>query len=1101
MIGQPANFSGIIDGISFRSVDENYAVLWLKVDDNQTAPYCDERHRISLKGPLYHIKVGQRLSIEGVWERDVKYGPQVMVASFTFLELKEISDIIKYLSCNIKYVKGHFSAKIVQTFGLDTFKIIDETPDRLYEISGMGKVRVEGIKAAWIELRHIRDLAVFCTKVGLSQAFIGKINSKYGEKAVPTITEDPYCLARDIFGIGFIKADDVAKNLGIPELSEQRLRAAVVHLLGEHADNNGDVFVYRADLVRETVEFLEHSQIGPVQIEAILDRAIETGIITMDGTRIYQPELFTKEVGIAHALKLILSLGLPPELQDGNLESAITHAITSTGLELHPTQIEAIDRTMRSRCSVITGGPGTGKCLGRGTPILMYDGSVRPVEMVMDGDLVMGPDSRPRCVSGITRGTGSLFRIIPTKGDTWVCNDVHVLTLVRSGTNCVFDIALNDWLSFSAGSRLRQKSKLFRVGVDFWGARYGSDLTEHLSCHPPSISPYVMGVWLGDGSCDTSSITASKPEIIQAITMEASLLRARLAELPDLESNTTRWTFCFHEGNGGEHRTNPILDHFRLCVDANGDKRIIREYLLNAEHLRLQLLAGLIDTDGSLTCNCYEIITKFNGLKEDVLFLARSLGFAAYASPKIVTVKSTGFVGTYWRIMISGNVSRIPVRVPYKQASERCQEKDVRRTGFSIEPIGVGDYFGFQLDGDGRFLLGDFTVTHNTTITKAVVAGYQAAGVPITLLAPTGRASKRMREVIGMGASTIHRRLYALDKAAKKGELTAEQARLSGVIIIDEVSMLDVTITHWLLKYVDPESILVFVGDEDQLPSIGPGSILRDLLASGQVAATRLTHIFRQAEGSDIIRHAHAINKGIVPDISRINREIIAARGWPNTDCFLIQEEDQAKQAKIALWCATAMATHLGFDPRSDVQVLSPMRNGESGIYNLNKILQAGINPNPTDSIRRPNSTWGVGDRLMQLRNNYNLGIFNGDQGTLISITREDGDVVGIVVDFDGVEITIKHNGFNELTLAYATTIHKSQGSETPMVIIVLHTAHFMLLVRNLIFTGWTRGKKRVVLIAHPQAFSMAVHNNKVSKRNTYLSERLGPSPELALAA
>jgi len=270
--------------------------------------------------------------------------------------------------------------------------------------------------------------------------------------------------------------------------------------------------------------------------------------------------------------------------------------------------------------------------------------------------------------------------------------------------------------------------------------------------------------------------------------------------------------------------------------------------------------------------------------------------------------------------------------------------------------------------------------------------------------------------------------------------------------------------------------------------------VLRDLLLSPAVASTRLTHIFRQAAASDIVRYSHAINQGMTPPIAKFSREIVAARGFPQTDFFLIEEEDQEKLAAKAVWAATSMARMLGFDPGTQVQLLTPMKRGAAGVVMMNAALQRVINPTPEDKVTRfDESVWGLGDRLMQLKNNYDYDIYNGDQGKIVGFKREhlDSDPTEMSLDVDGVVKEIERADWGELTLAYAATVHKFQGSECPFVVVCLHTSHFTLLQRNLLYTALTRGKKCVVLVAHPQALAMAVANNRVSRRNTHLCERL----------
>lgn len=354
----------------------------------------------------------------------------------------------------------------------------------------------------------------------------------------------------------------------------------------------------------------------------------------------------------------------------------------------------------QSGSAVINAVAGSGKCLGRGTPILMFDGSIKAVENIEAHDCVMGPDSLPRHVWGVTSGTDDLYRITPVKGDSWICNSKHVLTLVDSVTDKVFDVSLSDL-------NLRSKhhdAKLFRVPVDF-----------------PSFSvpldPYLCGLWLGDGTKGSPTITNAKPQIHKYCQNIAEKYGCELIlRQNDHDKLHNTFNLRFRVGIRGKANSktpNRIWRVLKTFVDRDGQKRIREDYLRNSESIRLSVLAGLLDTDGHYENGYFEIITKYPGLKDDIVYLARSLGFAAYASVKHATIKSIGFSGDYWRITISGEISRIPCIV--YQIAPRRQKKNVLRTGFSVEPIGSGEYFGFELDGDGRFLLGDFTVTHNTT--------------------------------------------------------------------------------------------------------------------------------------------------------------------------------------------------------------------------------------------------------------------------------------------------------------------------------------------------------------------------------------------------
>lgn len=363
--------------------------------------------------------------------------------------------------------------------------------------------------------------------------------------------------------------------------------------------------------------------------------------------------------------------------------------------------------------TIVAAETGGGKCLGIGTKVMKFNGSVVAVEDVSAGDELMGPDSKPRRVLATTRGRGAMFRIIPTKGEAWTCNDVHVMTTVHSATSEVTDTPLD---AFLRQDKTRQKhSKLFRVGVEF---KRGGELT---------VDPYFLGMVIGDGSVARGGVRVCKPdkEIALECRRQAERwgLRYRLAEY---EGSTPY--HCLVVDHGGEKVDNPLFVALRgLGLEtACAEKRVPSAYLTASREARLQLLAGLIDTDGSLG-HGFDWISASPGLAGDVVFLARSLGLAAYVT-ECRKGCQTGAVGTYFRVSISGHIDTIPTRIPRKQAPPRQQIKDALRTGFTVEPISEGDYAGFELDGDGRFLLGDFTVTHNTALAMQAAINVVLAG-------------------------------------------------------------------------------------------------------------------------------------------------------------------------------------------------------------------------------------------------------------------------------------------------------------------------------------------------------------------------------------
>ncbi len=365
--------------------------------------------------------------------------------------------------------------------------------------------------------------------------------------------------------------------------------------------------------------------------------------------------------------------------------------------------------------------------------------------------------------------------------------------------------------------------------------------------------------------------------------------------------------------------------------------------------------------------------------------------------------------------------------------------------------------------------------TGKTTTTQGIIAAWKTAGLSILLAAPTGRAAKRMSEATGMEAKTIHR---LLEFNPADGFKHNEENPLEGdALIVDECSMIDIILMYNLLKAIPTTMRLVLVGDIDQLPSVGAGNVLRDIIESGVIPVTRLTRIFRQAQSSRIVMNAHAINRGCFPDISN----------GKETDFFFIRCEEPKDAVPQIVNLVKNRLPKAYSRPVSDVQVLTPMRRSYCGSDNLNIELQRALNPMGM-SLMYGGTTYRTGDRVMQIRNNYDKDVYNGDIGCIMDVDAEEGE---LLVSFGEKEVSYEKSELDELVLAYATTIHKSQGSEYPIVVIPVFYSFFTLLQRNLIYTAITRAKKICVLIGQVKALGYAVKNLTVEQRNTKLKERL----------
>ncbi|HSQ63665.1 MAG TPA: ATP-dependent RecD-like DNA helicase [Polyangiaceae bacterium] len=365
-----------------------------------------------------------------------------------------------------------------------------------------------------------------------------------------------------------------------------------------------------------------------------------------------------------------------------------------------------------------------------------------------------------------------------------------------------------------------------------------------------------------------------------------------------------------------------------------------------------------------------------------------------------------------------------------------------------------------------------------TTVVRALLALFDAAKVPVRLAAPTGRAAKRMQEAAGRDAQTLHR-LLEFDPKRAAFQRMASRPIEAGAVIVDEASMIDLPLADSLTQAVAPGTRLLLVGDVDQLPSVGPGAVLRDVIASQVAPCVRLTHVFRQASRSLIIENAHLINKGRPPVVERDE----------NADFFVIERKDPVQaRATVLELVRDRIPRRFGLDPVRDIQVLTPMHRGDAGATALNEALQATLNPRG-DSFTRGARVFRLGDKVMQLRNDYEKDVWNGDLGIVSAVDAESDEPIAVRFD-DGRERTYTVADLDDLTLAYASTIHKSQGSEYPAVIVVMLSSHFVMLSRNLLYTAVTRGKRLVVLVADGRALGLALRRAQ-GERRSRLAERL----------
>ncbi|MBI2854865.1 MAG: ATP-dependent RecD-like DNA helicase [Chloroflexi bacterium] len=711
----PATVEGVLERIVFFNEENSYAVARLQV------PGCHDL--VTIVGNMALPNPGETLRLTGQWTSDSRFGRQFRVSSCLSILPSTLTGIQKYLGSGlVKGIGPVMASRIVKKFGLDTLDRIEQMPECLLDVEGIGPVRQARICLAWHEQKEVRQVMIFLQSHGVSSTHAVKIYKVYGDKAVPTVTQNPYRLALDVTGIGFKTADIIARSMGVDPGSQIRAEAGIAHVLSELVDE-GHVYYPYQDLLLKASELLG-VETGVLEA-AVSSLAVQDLVVVEEGedTPVYLKPLHVAEVNAARRLKTLLQS--PRRTLQIDVEKAIEWVQQTNRMELAELQKEAIRKAIRSKVLVITGGPGTGK----------------------------------------TTLINSLIKILEKK---------------------------------------RQR---------------------------------------------------------------------------------------------------------------------------------------------------------------------------------------------------------------------------------------------------------------------------------ILLASPTGRAAKRLSEVTGREAKTIHRLLEYNPK--EHGFARNEAYPLEAdVIIVDESSMIDILLMNHTLKAVPPQATLILVGDVDQLPSVGPGNVLKDMINSGCIDVVRLTEVFRQAQESMIVLNAHRVNQG----------QFVSTKAQGKTDFYFIERDDPGKVLEVVKeLCCRRLPSTFGLDPVEDVQVLTPMHRGTVGVGNLNAEMQSLLNPQGS-AVSYGDRIFRAGDRVMQTCNNYEKEVFNGDVGRVTSV-----DLVEhrIQVNFNGRVVSYDRADLDELVLAYAISVHKSQGSEYPAVIVPMLMQHYMMLQRNLLYTALTRARRLAIIVGSKKAVALAVKNDRVQHRYTRLQNRL----------
>ena len=1025
-----------INSTIYRNIENGYSVFNVSIND--------EYDWHTIVGTFEGISEGCTIVADGEWKNNSKYGKQFVVERWREELPATVIGIEKYLASGlIKGIGPRYAKMIVNKFKAKTFDILTNSPESLLQIEGIGKKRMLRIKDSWIKQKKINDIMVFLQGHGVSPAFAVKIYKEYGDESIEKVKENPYALADDVFGIGFKMADQIAQHFGYTKDDLRRCKAGVVYTLGQMT-NDGHCYCNRGALVKAAASLLETYE-EPVN-EAIDGLLFEQSIINDDGD-CFLPHLYYSEIGVAGRIKNLMS---QQNESDEEIEPDIDRISIENNIMYDDVQKEAIFEAMRSKVMVLTGGPG---CVDCNTEY--FNGTEwRKISEYRKGDKVLQYNM-----------DGSAELVAPLRYIKEPCDH---MTLIKSkyGVNqCVSD---DHRLVYES-----EKGKFYINTTEEVRAMHEASKIGFRGRFYTTFEYRGKGIPFTDAEiklmcaviCEGSFCQSYKNELTCCIILKKQRKKDRLEQI--LSDANVIYEKKHH---------NP-KDHafVRYKFIAPRREKSFDAYWYECNRYQLDVICDEICWwDGTHKGKSMSFSTMVKETADFVQFAfaargkrARVFAYDRTETPYLTNGKIYQRKSVEYVVTIS-NVTKISIHnVKHKDNMSDVVPDDGYKYCFTV-PSGM-----LVLRREGCI-----NITGNcgkTTVVKGFISAFEAQEREVLLAAPTGRAAKRMSEATGMEAKTIHR---LLEYKPEDGFQRNEQFPLRGdVLIVDESSMIDIVLMNSLLKAIPKNMSLILVGDIDQLPSVGAGNVLRDIIDSGVVPVVRLTRIFRQALTSRIVTNAHKINNGEMPDTSN----------GKDADFFFIKQEDSQQAVSDIVGIVKERIPKAYNYTTNDIQVLVPMKNGAVGTINLNVVLQNAINSEGV-YVQSGQFKYRVGDKVMQIRNDYDKNVFNGDVGTIFSVDPEER---ALSVIYDKVPVDYESGDLGELTLAYATTIHKSQGSEYPVVVVPLMMSHYIMLQRNLVYTAITRAKKLCIIIGDSKALSYAVKNMVVLKRNTKLKERL----------
>lgn len=1022
---------GTIERIVYYNPENGYTVMQVK--DHDSSYTC--------VGNFHELQTGTTIVADGEWVSS-KYGRQFSVRQWHEELPATIKGIEAYLASGlIKGIGPKYAKRIVDTFGTDTFSVLDYAPERLMTVDGIGKGRMEKIRKSWEENKAVSNIMIFLQGHGISPAFAVKIYKEYGDKSIEKVRENPYALADDIIGIGFKKADEIAFSFGCEKTDLCRLKAGVIYTLGQMS-NDGHCYMERDRLTAAAMELLD---VEGIFIGEALNHLVFEQKVIEEEDKFFLPMYYYSEVGVARRIRNLVD---HPDKEYKELD--IEKISKETGIEYDDKQKEAISEAVKSKFMVLTGGPG---CVDCNTEY--FNGNEwRKISDYRSGDKVLQYNS-----------DGTAEMVYPLRYIKEPCDHMLYFKTKYGVDQCVSDDHRIVYKSQKGKMHVKTAAEVKVENDSKNGGFKGLFLT--------SFNYGGEGIDLSDAEirlmcavvCDGNFYSKHDYNRICCINIKKQRKKERL-EMLLKEMNAVYET----------KQNNPKdPEYLKYYFEAPRKEKSFGSFWYRCNKHQLEVFCDEICRwDGSEKNGRLSFSSSVKETADFVQFAFSATGHRARVSIHDRSGQQYLTNGkVYIRKSPEYNVSICDIT---KISIHNSYTKD------NITDVVPEDGYKYCFTVPSSMLVlrreGCINITGNcgkTVTTKGIIRALESMDKRILLAAPTGRAAKRMSEATDREAKTIHR---LLEYTPKDGFKFNENNPLRGdVLIVDESSMIDIVLMNSLIKAVPLKMRVILVGDIDQLPSVGAGNVLRDIIDSGIVPVVRLTRIFRQALTSRIVTNAHKVNRGEMPDTSN----------GKESDFFFITQTDAQIAADSILGIVKERIPNTYGYGINDIQVLTPMKNGAVGTNNLNIILQEAINPKG-EFIQCGQFKYRKGDKVMQIKNDYDKNVFNGDVGYVLSIDTEERSMV---VSFNGEEVPYESGDLTELTLAYACTIHKSQGSEYPVVVMPLMMSHYIMLQRNLVYTGITRAKKICIVIGDKKALAMAVRNMSVLKRNTMLKERL----------